>query len=293
MLITSGNKTQPAAWSWTNGSLNQVKSENVQETNGAGSAIFTSSGDFTVPPGVSRVRVLVVGGGHGGGSGIAGGGGSGFVRVGEFDVENGQNIPINVGLGGTGSVSKHMRRNNYGLCIQNSRAGGTSSFGDYLIADGGVPRNDGCGQRWSGGSGGSGGGAGCEGSCTSGNGGSDGSDGFNGTTPNDEAFAPGRGQGSFSATLRSLFRYNQLTPGEGGQGFASSNSGAGGGGAGGVLLNNKGPTVSYGQNGAAGGRGYGAGGGGARTSQYYHDNSEYFYHYAGGNGAGGLVYIEW
>ena len=68
--------------------------------------MFTSSGIFTVPCGVHRVNVLVVGGGGGGGSGAAGGGASGFVHVGSFEVEPLMNVSITVGKGGAGSTRK-------------------------------------------------------------------------------------------------------------------------------------------------------------------------------------------
>ena len=246
-----------------------------------------------MPPNVHRVRVLVVGGGHGGGSGSTGGGGSGFVSIGELDVQPGEMIEIAVGSGGAGS--EYIICSYYCAWIQKSKTGETSSFGNYLTADGGVSRpTSGDNHRLSGGSGGSGGGAPCGGSCTSGNGGSGGFDGFNGTTPDNGAYSPGKGQGGFAVKLRTMFRYNQLTPGEGGQGFSASNWGAGGGGAGGVLLNNRGPSsVGFGQNGAAGGRGYGAGGGGGKSMHYRVGNEEFVHSYAGGNGANGLVYVEW
>ena len=69
-------------------------------------ALFTSSGVFTVPCGVHRVNVLVVGGGGGGGSGAAGGGASGFVHGGSFEVEPLMNVRITVGKGGAGSTRK-------------------------------------------------------------------------------------------------------------------------------------------------------------------------------------------
>ena len=61
----------------------------------------------------------------------------------------------------------------------------------------------------------------------------------------------------------------------------------------GVLLNNRGPFVGSGQNGAAGGLGYGAGGGGGKSMYYYDGNDQYVNNYAGGNGANRLVYVEW
>ena len=95
------------------------------------SATFTASGTF-LPCRVGRVRVLAVGGGSGGLSGNCGGGGSGYVRSGEYSVTLGQSVPVAVGSGGDGST---------GIWDQNSKAGGTSSFGAFLSAAGGEGRS--------------------------------------------------------------------------------------------------------------------------------------------------------
>ena len=59
-----------------------------------------SSGNWTVPAGVTKVLVEVWGGG-GGGSNAAGGGGGGYVRA-VFNVTPGSNISYNIGFGGSG-----------------------------------------------------------------------------------------------------------------------------------------------------------------------------------------------
>jgi|13_taG_2_1085334.scaffolds.fasta_scaffold10016_4 hypothetical protein len=80
---------------------------------------------FTVPSGISSVRVRVWGAGGGGSStaSSAGGSGGGFA-IGEFAVSAGETYPITVGAGG-------------GLAT----AGGTSSFGSLISATGGEGRN--------------------------------------------------------------------------------------------------------------------------------------------------------
>lgn len=78
---------------------------------------------FTVPCGVHKVHVLVVGGGSGGLRGEMGGGGSGYVRNGEFNVKPLEKIGITVGIGGAGSPFHPSMWN------QSSKPGGTSSFG--------------------------------------------------------------------------------------------------------------------------------------------------------------------
>ena len=86
--------------------------------------VFSSSGTFTVPVGVSRIMVDVWGGGGGGGSGYAnysggGGGGSGYGR-GVFVVTPGATFTVSIGTAGNPSQN-----------------GGSSSFGALISASGG------------------------------------------------------------------------------------------------------------------------------------------------------------
>jgi len=95
--------------------------------------VFTSSGSFTVPSGVTRIEVEVRGGGGGGGGGGissgrdrvfgASGGGGGY-GMGVFTVSAGTVFSVTVGAGGRGSET-------------NGTAGGTSSFGTLISATGG------------------------------------------------------------------------------------------------------------------------------------------------------------
>lgn len=88
--------------------------------------IFTSTGTFTVPSGVTSVKVTVVGGGGGGGSATSsnrsgtGGGGGGVAIKYITGLTSGATISVTIG-GGGGAAS----------------AGGTSSFGAYCSATGG------------------------------------------------------------------------------------------------------------------------------------------------------------
>ena len=94
--------------------------------------VFTSTGTFTVPAGVTKVKVTVVGGGGAGGgatqasclfSGGAGGGGGGASIKVISGLTPGGTITATVGLGGTGNTGT-------------GGAGGTSSFGAYCSATG-------------------------------------------------------------------------------------------------------------------------------------------------------------
>lgn len=67
-----------------------------------GQAVFTESGSFVVPPGVTQATFELVGaGGNGAGNGGGGGGGGGYAR-GTFNVVPGTSISIVVGEGGSG-----------------------------------------------------------------------------------------------------------------------------------------------------------------------------------------------
>ena len=106
-----------------------------------GQQIFTASGTFTVPAGVSRVFVSLVGGGGGGAGAISGapytpgGGGAGGVqyRV-PLAVTPGQAIAVTIGAGGAAGLGS-----NYGGSYANSNgaSGGASSFGALLTVSGG------------------------------------------------------------------------------------------------------------------------------------------------------------
>ena len=248
-------------------------------------ALFTSSGIFTVPCGVNRVRVLVVGGGGGGGSGAAGGGAAGSVKIGVFDVQPNEALKVTVGKGGKGSTLK------LGSCVQDSIAGERSSFARLLRADGGGNHSGSCFASWQGASGGSGGGEGCTnetGRCRSGAGGSG---GFNGNkSSGGRTYGVGSGQGAYAEQFKQ-FRFNLITSGAGGRG--SVHDAPGGGGAGGVLINDNSPIAGSGAkpSGAEGGRGYGSGGGSGFLE--LEDDKAAPIHNEGGKGADGVVYVEW
>lgn len=235
--------------------------------------IFTSNGTFTVPGGVTQIRVLCVGGGGGGASGHQGGGAGGFVQTGTYSVVPGNTYNITVGSGGLGAQTVVSTNT-----ITGNTPGGSSSFGNLLtVQGGGTPVN----INGPAGSGGTGGG----GSCNAGSPGcAGGTNGANGSNCCNQL--PGNGQGAYASSF-SIFVANTVTAGNGGAGGNSSHSGGGGGG--GVLISGSGPS---GQNGvqsfsAAGGQGYGGGGGAGGYDGAFNER------WAGGNGAAGVVYVEW
>lgn len=104
--------------------------------------VFTSTGTFTVPSGITAVKVTVIGAGGGGGasstasSGGSGGGGGGTSISYLTGLTPGDTITATVGTGGAGGS-----------------AGGTSSFGAYCSATGGGAGGANQGSAGSGGSG--------------------------------------------------------------------------------------------------------------------------------------------
>jgi hypothetical protein len=97
---------------------------------------FTSSGTFTVPDGVTAVKVTVIGGGGGsggtnynsywGGSDSSGGGGGGASIRYITGLTPGSTVSVTVGAGGTAGTPSAA-----------GGAGGTSSFGAFCSATGG------------------------------------------------------------------------------------------------------------------------------------------------------------
>jgi len=96
--------------------------------------VFTSSGTWTKPVGITKVIVEVVGGGGGGGGTEAssnkagsGGGGGGYSRK-IIDVSAVTSVEVTVGAGGSGGAAG----------ANDGSTGGTSSFGAYCSATGGT-----------------------------------------------------------------------------------------------------------------------------------------------------------
>jgi hypothetical protein len=98
--------------------------------------VFTGSGNFVVPNGVTTVRVRVLGGGASSGyhSTMPGaGGGAGGEALGVVSgLTAGQSIAVTVGAGGVALTAPGAGNN-----------GGTSSFGTYMSATGGTGGNGG------------------------------------------------------------------------------------------------------------------------------------------------------
>jgi hypothetical protein len=122
-VLTSGGASAAPSWA----ALPAGGFSNLQ--------VFTSTGTFTVPADITKVKVTVVGGGGGGGgyagsyatNGIGGSGGGAAIKIVSGLTPSGT-VSVTVGTGGaaggTGSTSR-------------GGTGGTSSFGAYCSATGG------------------------------------------------------------------------------------------------------------------------------------------------------------
>lgn len=88
---------------------------------GFSTVIFASSTTFTVPAGITRATITVVGGGGGGGATLAGGTG-GYAKV--YVTGLSGSYTVTIGAGGAGGAS--------------GTAGGTSSFGSIISCTGGA-----------------------------------------------------------------------------------------------------------------------------------------------------------
>lgn len=187
---------------------------------------------WTVPNHTGNVSVLIFGGGGGGVNNNCGGGGGGWMNNRTLSLSNQQTIQITIGSGGSAG-----------------QAGGTTSFGTYLSANGGEQasgswltyRN----WVWKGGNGGSGGG------------------GWMGGT----GYQFGGGGGAYWAG------------GDGG----TWGGGGGGGGMGPIIYLNNFAGTSNGGNGGT----YGGGGGGGSHGTYINNSSNYNSWYFGVGGKGG------
>lgn len=228
------------------------------------SVVLTSGASYTVPSGVTQVKVWAIGAGGGGGGagGAGGGGGAGGVAYKTWTVSSGNTITYSIGNGGAGgfgSGQSGATGGNTTVTISGvtiTGNGGGGGRGDNATAS--------VGGSFSGGDGGAAGGGtvGISGD----RGGSAGAaiGGVNGTVPPDTAFG---GTGANSADVSALFTtlaavggYPTVSGGAGSDssrigdqinhGSAATGFGCGGGGAG-----------WWGGNGGAGR--YGGGGGGA------------------------------
>jgi hypothetical protein len=243
---------------------------------------FTSTGAFTfsVPAGVTSVRLMAIGGGGGGGNTIGGGGGAGgMLEASAFPVTPGGSVSGNVGTGGPGATNRSTK----------GTSGGNTTFGPATAVGGGGAgswdNNDGIpGGSGGGGARNSGGGS----STQSPSGGATGfgHSGGTGNHPGPVAY-PGGGGGAGSAGVGGSSaqggssRANDITgssvayAGGGGGGTHNVPGGAGGGGGAG----NGTSDGNTGGNGTAN-RGSGAGGGG-------HPNDG-----NGGQGGSGIVVVR-
>lgn len=259
------------AYTYKNATRLYTLTEQGAQANGVplqvkGQQIFTSSGTFIVPAGVTNLDVFLVGGGGGsgiefneGGSGAGGGYANTFKNV---SVIPGTQWNVLVGAGG----------------LNANGAASSFSYGSQSYSAQGGARSG-----KAGGAGGSGGGGGGQYAVHSGNGGSDGSDGLKGTlasgSVNDFRYEPGKGQGS---TTRAFGESDGTLYSGGGGGAWSPTGYTGSVGQGGAGGGGRGQETRSATNVATGGTPNTGGGAGGHYQAA-----------ANGQGGSGIVIVRW
>lgn len=102
----------------------------ISLSSGHGIQVFTASGTFVVPNGITKIYISMAGGGGGGGRvvGSAGGGGGGSSVINlPYTVVPGNNYTVTIGAGGAGSTSNGVSGSD----------GGTTSFDGTITCPGG------------------------------------------------------------------------------------------------------------------------------------------------------------
>ena len=248
IVLDSINEIDPFGEISTDGlqlHLDSVDSNITEEGTAQGQQIFTTSGTFTVPAGVTQVSAVVVGGGGGGGDSTAGdepgaGGGGGGLAYGTFTVTPGESLTVTVGTGGAGGEGNNgnattIARGATTLLSGGGGGGGSSTDGDD--SGGGAGGSSGGTERDGGGTGGQGG------STTDSTTGCGGGGGAAGYSDNGGA---GADIGTTNATAGA---------GGGGGGGGSGNGTSSGGGGGGVGLRGEGNDGAAGSGTTGGGAG--------------------------------------
>jgi hypothetical protein len=143
-LKTLGTGANPA-WADAGGGLQSIQT-------------FTSSGTYTKPSGINRLKVIVTGGGGGGGGGnpgynARGGGGAGGTAIKVIDASSITTETVTIGAAGTaGSAGSGGDGGNGGA---GGTSGGSSFWGGGGMGDGGGGNNaGGVGQAFGSGGGG-------------------------------------------------------------------------------------------------------------------------------------------
>lgn len=136
----TGNVTEGQFKSGLNQLIDYL-SENVGSGSTTGKDIFTTSGTFTVPAGVTQLYVSGCGAGGGGSTifGCGGGAGASAYRT-PITVTAGQSITVTIGTGGIGNKNASPTTNATAASNTDTHGydGGSTSFGSYLTLAGGA-----------------------------------------------------------------------------------------------------------------------------------------------------------
>ena len=136
VLLGNGTSALQAVAPSTSGNVltsNGTTWQSIAPSGGGGGftsmVVFTASGTWTIPAGITKAKVTIqgAGGGGGGGFGYENGGGGGATIKYVTGLTPGGTVVCTIGAGGSGAVA----------CGANGGAGGTTSFGAYCSVTGG------------------------------------------------------------------------------------------------------------------------------------------------------------
>lgn len=196
--------------------------------------VFTSTGTWTKPSGIKKIKVIVTGGGGGGTSmrtnndqgGMSGGAGGTAIEI--IDVTSVSTVSVTIGAGGAGNESTGAH---------SAGDGGTSSFGSYCSATGGQGGDDGFNDTRNGGKGGVG--SGGDINLTGGSGASGSYSGADNPNPTLTMGAPsywGGNGGSYGNAAYGTVPEINGKHGSGGGIFGRTSTGTGGDGGAGIVV---------------------------------------------------------
>ncbi len=130
-LQLSGDAASPGNSQLYGTNSSGTKGWYAQSTTTSGRELFTSSGTFTAPTGITKVYLTMCGGGGGGdegsGAGAGGGGGGASVIKYPYTVIGGNNYTVTIGAAGDGGTSP--------------TAGGDTVFDSLTVKGGGAASN--------------------------------------------------------------------------------------------------------------------------------------------------------
>jgi hypothetical protein len=141
LTCNTGGKLQVPTATGSNQAVNLAQMNSaISASSGPFISAFTSNGTFTVPSGVTQIKITCTGGGGGGGGRQAtsnagpfsgSGGGAGATSIGVYTVSPGATLAVTVGAGGAGGVGATSGSNGSSSSVGSLCVGGGGGFGGW------------------------------------------------------------------------------------------------------------------------------------------------------------------